>query len=308
VNHLKQKNAMKLKWIYFALAFCSFISSANAQDAANAEVTKMFPEAQCSYTLPGDDWKWADPAILQQHFTDATTLAAAFKTTGLFVALRFNRLKQDERTDPRSLESFEKGLLQSGRMTKRREGKHLSFKGLPTYQIDVTLKNGQECSIRVFIANDKMYQLMVVSLGKLGSDEEIEPTFQGFNLTGQAQNPMRNRTPDEQAFEAGKRAAPFCIVIFMGGLAAFIGLILVVVKLHKREDVYDDERPRHRRRHRRDDDDDDDEIPRRRNPGRDETEHDEDRPPRRRDSRDDEDDRDDEPPRRRRKPRRDDDD
>jgi hypothetical protein len=53
----------------------------------------MFPEAQCSYTLQGNDWKWADPAILQQHFTDATTLAVAFKTTGLFVALRFNQLR-----------------------------------------------------------------------------------------------------------------------------------------------------------------------------------------------------------------------
>jgi len=280
---------MKLKGIYCALVFCGFISSTNAQDAANAEVTKMFPEAQCSYTLPGDDWKWADPAILQQHFADATTLAVAFKPTGLFVALRFNPPKPGEKTDSRRLEGFEAGLLQSGRMTKRREGKHLSFKGLPAYQIDVTLKNGQECSIRVFIANDKMYQLMVISLGKLGSDEEIEPTFQGFNFTGQVQTPMPNRTLDEQAIEDGKKSAPFCILVCLGVIGGFIALIVFVVQLNKRNGIYDDERPRHRRM-RQDDDVDDDEIPRRRNPRRDE------------DDLDDEDNRDDESPGRRRRP------
>ncbi len=283
---------MKLKWIYCSLAFCGVISCANAGDGANVEMTKEFPEAQCSYTLPGDDWKWADPAILQQHFADATTLAVAFKPTGLFVALRFNPLKPGEKTDPKRLEGFETGLLQSGRMTKRREGKHLSFKGLPTYQIDVTLKNGQECSIRVFIANDKMYQLMVISLAKLGSDEEIEPTFQGFNFTELVQNPTHNRTLDEQAIEDGKKSAPFCMLVCMGVIGGFIALIVFVVQLNKRNGIYDDERPRHRRRRRRDDDDD--EIPRRRNPRRDETEY------------DDEDDRDDEPPGRRRRPRRDD--
>jgi hypothetical protein len=122
---------MKLNVIYCALFLCGFISTLNADEPAAVEMTKTFTDAQCSYTLPSEDWKWADPKNLQQQFTDATTVAAAFKTTGLIVTIRFNPLKPGQRTDSKSLESFEMGLLQSGRMTKRREGKHITFKGLP---------------------------------------------------------------------------------------------------------------------------------------------------------------------------------
>lgn len=269
------------------------------------EPVKTFPEAQCSYRLPDDNWKWGNVNAMQQFLADANTVAGAFKTTGVFVAIRYKDQEKHNPPGPRSFESFEWGLLQTGNCRKLRDGRHLTFKGVPAYQMYAVAKNGQEFSIRLFHANDKIYSIFVVSLDKLGSDEEIEPYFQGFNFTNvpvATQPPGANdgvRAADDggvrQAVKDGQGAAP--ALLFM----AIIAVVVVLAVRHSRRndrDSDDDDFPRRRRRRR--DDEDEDDYPRRRRRREDRDSDLDDEEPRRRRSREEDDDAEERPRRRRR--------
>jgi hypothetical protein len=314
---------MIYRLILCASVLFGFLSITNADEDYSAK-TKTFSEPKCSYTLPDEDWKWMDENALErlkQQWPEGKPVTAALKQTGLIIAITFIPERANQRTDAKSLESFELGFLSTGRATKRKEGKHITFKGVPTYQFEATMKNGQELSIRIFFANNKFYQIFAISLGKMPPDDEVERAYQGFNFVENPKIPTQNQNSGHaqtsEAFERGKAAAPCFNCICGLFVVAIVGTIIASVILLNRKkptrDDLDDDRPLLRRRSRRngvdqDEDDGDDEeydAGRRRRSRREDD--DDDRPPRRRRLRDEDEDDDERPPRRRR-PRNDEDD
>ncbi len=165
------------KEVCWFLVFLGIVSPTVAQE------TRTFPEAQCSYTLPGEGWKWLDPQLVQMP--GGKTIAIAKNQKGIAFTLRFDHLKANEKPNSHSYESFESGLLKSGRM-KKVSGEHLSFKGISSYQTDVQTPDGQGSSIRVLYANSRFYYLQIVNaFGRLDPVIEAEPIFQQFNFMGQ---------------------------------------------------------------------------------------------------------------------------
>src|SRR5262245_56089176 len=136
-------------------AFWCSVALCGAASAAGAQETRTFPEAECSYTLPGKDWQWLDPSTVQKP--GGETIVFVHNPNGLRFTIRFHGLKQGQRTDATAFESFEWGLLQTTRM-KKSGSKHISFKGVPSYQIDLTSPEGHGASFRILYANEKSYQ------------------------------------------------------------------------------------------------------------------------------------------------------
>jgi hypothetical protein len=196
---------------------------------AMAQATKTFPEAECSYTLPGEGWEWLDPQLVQGP--GGQTLALAKNQKGIVFTLRFDHLEANEKPNSRSYESFEVGLLESRRMTKQ-GGRHLTFKGIPSYQIDVGMPDGQGGSIRILYANNRFYYLQVVNaFGPLGPETGSEAIFQGFNFTGQPRSMLPSN--EDAAFRRGQefgRAISIFVVIGVTGLI-IVGVVVLAVLL-----------------------------------------------------------------------------
>jgi hypothetical protein len=213
-------------------AICCFLTFFVTAVSAKAQETRSFPEAECSYTLPGNDWEWLDPKLVQ--LPGGKTIAFARNKKGLAFTLRYDPLKANEKPKSNSYESFEFGLLSSGRIQKQ-SSKHLSFKGIASYQIDAKTPEGQGTSIRILYANDRFYHLSVVcAFGPLGPDEETEAVFQGFNFTGEAR-PMLP-TNEDSAFQRGQafgRAVFILMVAGVVGLVSVAAVVLIVFLIRK---------------------------------------------------------------------------
>src|SRR5207249_4005265 len=133
---------------------------------AAGQDTRTFPEAECSYTLPGNDWEWLDPGLIKAGV--GRGLVFAKSTKGLIFNLQFDPLKENEKVTSNAFESFEVGYLRSGQQ-KKRGSRRLTFRGVPSYQIDAELAGGQRNAARIMYANNKFYFLLVTNaFGPLG--------------------------------------------------------------------------------------------------------------------------------------------
>jgi hypothetical protein len=163
------------------------LALAFAASAASAQNTRTFPEAQCSYTLPGNDWEWLDSlnSQLVQKGTGHQSIVFAGTKKGVVVNVRYDHMKPDEKPTPRWHESFESGFLRKSKARKL-AANQLTFKGIPSYQLDVVMPSGQASSCRVMYANNKFYELTIVSAsGPWPAGVDLEAIFQGFNFTNQ---------------------------------------------------------------------------------------------------------------------------
>jgi len=187
---------------------------------AAAQETKALPDEECSYTLPGRDWEWLDPNLAPNGLR---TVLPAKSSSGLGIRVGVQPVTADWKPTPRTYESFEAGMLKSTSLIKT-GAKRLTFKDVPSYQIDAALPGGEGTSTRIFFANDKLYCLQVSnSFGPL-SEGDAETLFQGFNFVG-TPRPIPIPEDTDDAFELGRRASP--------GLTIVIGVAVLCIYLWK---------------------------------------------------------------------------
>ena len=190
--------------------------------AAAAEDARTFPDAECSYTLPSSDWKWLNP---EQIPTAGRTIAFAKSPKGLAIVIGVAQLKPDEKPTARFYEAFEGGMLESGHL-KKIGSENITFKSIPSFQIEASLPTGQGTVTRVLCANERLYCLQVINgLGPLNANVDTDAVFQGFNFIG-TPRPVSTSADVDRAFELGRQAGP--------GLALVVGIVALCIYLLKR--------------------------------------------------------------------------
>ena len=110
-------------------------------------------------------------------------VALARSRNGLLLYLLIGHVT--ERLDSRAYLDYEAVVMSFGQV-KRLGSRHLDFKGVPSYQLDVESTGVRYAgSMRIMYANDKCYHLQVNnSSGDLLTPEECEQVFQGFSFIG----------------------------------------------------------------------------------------------------------------------------
>jgi hypothetical protein len=209
---------------------------------AAGQETRTFPEAECSYTPPGKGWEWLDTGLMQG--LGGKSVVAVQNADGLRFVVRFDYLQKGELTGSKAFEEYEMGMLKSGRL-KKLGSRHGTFRGVPSYQIDLLTPGGQGASIRVLNAHDRFYELHLGNTaGPLDAEADLEPIFQGFNFT---KPPKPNPPPaspesprpahEDVNFRRGQEAALFvssCVgVLFIGGV---VGLIVYLQRRRSADD------------------------------------------------------------------------
>jgi len=215
------------------LAVAAAASAQGTGDASDDYDTRTFPDAECSYSLPAKDWQWIAPnSIPFKRLTMMRPVGIARNRTGLEFYLLVGRVT--ERLDEWAYPDYEAGVMSSGTL-KRLGSRHLDFKGVPSYQLDVESTGVRYAgSMRIMYANDKCYHLQVNrSSGDLPTAEEAEQVFQGFHFIGSPRpmlpphEPLRDN-PDkpERGKWLGTRNGGLMAIILVS--VVFFGICLVV--------------------------------------------------------------------------------
>jgi hypothetical protein len=166
------------------LAVAAAASAQGARVGSDDYDTRTFPDAECSYTLPARDWEWIDPRSFPYNRpTTMHPVALARNRNGHVLYLLIGHAT--ERLDSRAYLDYEAGVMSFGQV-KRLGSRHLDFKGVPSYQLDIESTGVRYAgSMRIMYANDKCYHLQVNnSSGDLLTPEECEQVFQGFSFIG----------------------------------------------------------------------------------------------------------------------------
>jgi hypothetical protein len=144
---------------------------------------RTFQEHECSYILPGDDWEWLDPKLLNPT---GRYLVFCRNDRGTAFSLGVELVKNDEAPTPNSFVTFETRFIASGGY-KKLSGKHISFAGLPSYQFEGEKPGGPGTpgvTERITYANQRLYVLSVINgAGPFDPDVDREKIFGGFRFT-----------------------------------------------------------------------------------------------------------------------------
>jgi hypothetical protein len=204
-------------------AVCCFLAFAWATSSVAAQDTRTFPEAQCSYKLPGNDWEWLDSLnaqVAQKGMGQSIVFAGTKK--GVVINIRFDPLKPDEKPTSRWYESFEVGFFKKTK-AKKLSANQLTFKGVPSYQWDLVMPTGQASSVRALYANNKFYELNIVSAsGPWPTGVDLESIFQGFNFTNQPQPVVM--AEENAAAARGRQVAEAVTMIVTAGAVICLAL------------------------------------------------------------------------------------
>ncbi len=140
--------------------------------------TKDLPQYRCRLTLPDDSWQWQEPPV-------PGAAASAISRDGLSLALLVIRPK---RPTPGLVDAvirgFEQGFLESSQARKV-GGRKLEFRGVPCYELTARVEaQGVDCIVRLFLANDLSYQVMVLGpAGVVRAVPDMEKLFGAFQFS-----------------------------------------------------------------------------------------------------------------------------
>jgi hypothetical protein len=207
---------------YLILASCLVFGAASP---AFAQSKRLFPGAQCSYTLPGPDWEWVGPK--ENPRLAAETLAVARNRAGVMFALQIDPVGRGK-PDRGTYRRFQAGLVLDGKL-KAVGSRHLLIHGVPSYHIDIEGADGQRGSVRAICANDRYYTLHVTTdRGTRPTGEETAAAYQGFEFIGtpRAMVPPDDGADDEDTVhELGQRAGKGVAKMLLGPA----GLVLAII-------------------------------------------------------------------------------
>ena len=205
-----------------ALLVVLMSSHAYAQDA-----TRTFSDQHCTFSLPDDTWTWGQPEAVPK------SLAVATNEKGGAIVLLAISAPKGARLDKTFIEGFESSFLKGGTFAKT-GSKTLSFKGIPSYQLEVKGEEGRiRGIIRVFIARGFCYQVQIVSASGNSPDEAfVETTMRGFSFVkkplAQPARPQRRTTRVGISTHDAYRFSRL-----MGKIAAGCFILIIIVVLLK---------------------------------------------------------------------------
>jgi hypothetical protein len=195
--------------------------------------TRTFPDAECSYTLPAKDWVWLDPrSIPFGRLTMMHPVAMARNRTGFEFYLLVGRVTEE--VNSWTYPSYEAGVMSLGTL-KRLGSRHLDFKGVPSYQLDVE-STGQRYagSMRIMYANDKCYHLQVNhSSGELPKPDQTEQVFQGFDFIGSPRpmlpphEPLRDNPDRPESGQGFNARSGALVALVVASFLFFSGCLIV---------------------------------------------------------------------------------
>ena len=201
-----------------SLALLTMLAGHNPVTAR--ETVKTFPSYQCRYTLPGNNWSWADPATLPNAVCVART------GDGLVFVLSVIPVPAGSIIDASFATGFDPRAYPAGHATKR-GGRLTTFQGLPCYATEGVLEGKATTAVRVVIANGFAYQLQLVgNADPVEKRPDFEDITNGFAFTSPPVAPTPSSTSDpldrgeRLAYKAGQ-VAGYCLLgaLFLGLLA-----------------------------------------------------------------------------------------
>jgi hypothetical protein len=148
---------------------------------AAGQSSRVFPDAQCSFTLPGKDWVWLDPKAGDDIFF-------AQSAAGLIFNVRVTPATPHDTSGRGDFETFEGKMLASGAVQSL-GSRRLDFNGFPSLRMGVVTAKGFHGSLRLVRANDRLYLLTVIRAGVAPTDDEEAAILKGFVITGQRPSP-----------------------------------------------------------------------------------------------------------------------
>jgi len=159
---------------------------------------RSFPEANCAFSLPGQDWEWLDPKKAPTLGT--TALAYARNRTGVSFWLKVYPVPVGTGVGPGSYENWER---QSAVKWTTVSSKHFEFKGVPAYQVNYRTTDSKALGRFVVVyADNRRYVLgMQTSHAELGPDADA--VFDKFAFLNPP-NSMMDRYEEKPPAAAGK--------------------------------------------------------------------------------------------------------
>jgi hypothetical protein len=179
---------------------------------AAGQSTRVFPDAQCSYTLPGKDWVWLAPK------TDEVALAQS--TTGLLFSIHVKPATPDDESGRRDFDRFETDVVAAGAV-RSRDSRRMEFNGFPSLRIEVVTDKELHGSMRLIRANDRLYQLTILHALRTPTADEETAILKRFRFTGQPAPPDE---PDDDSGWVPRRVPRGVIFVLTPA-----GLVMMVI-------------------------------------------------------------------------------
>jgi hypothetical protein len=223
---------MTFKATCCSLAFLAAASPATSQGPridVGGPQTRSFDQCAFSFTLPATEWEWSDR--LPVHYEKV--IASARTRTGLSLILRCGPVQPTKIVSEGSYADAETQMIESGQW-KNVGSRHLTFKGVPAYWLDLeSTRDGHGQTVLFFYSDNKAYRLQFINdQGPVG--EEAESIFNGFNFIG-APRPMLppHRDGDDRDLgekdRAAKTLAPEQRFAASGGLIVALGFTAMLL-------------------------------------------------------------------------------
>jgi hypothetical protein len=163
---------------------------------AGPDLGRSFPDVNCAFSLPGKDWEWLDPA--KAPASNYRPVAFARSRSGAKFWLKVRPMAAGEAVGPDSYENLERSLISKSHTWTRVGSKHITFKGVPAFQIDFQLKESKACGRFVFLfADNRSYMLAVQTPGaELGPEADtILDRFTFLNPPQPMMRPQKEKPP-----------------------------------------------------------------------------------------------------------------
>jgi hypothetical protein len=127
---------------------------------AGPTIGRSFPDANCAFSLPDADWEWLDPRKAPPPAEQA--VAFARNKSGVYFWLRIHAIAAGEGVGPTSYENLEKRSTAGNHNWTKVSSKHVTFKGIPAFQIDGRQKENKSAGrFLFFFADNRAYVLCV---------------------------------------------------------------------------------------------------------------------------------------------------
>ncbi|HJZ91544.1 MAG TPA: hypothetical protein VKE40_11775 [Gemmataceae bacterium] len=184
-----------------------------------AENVKAFPTYKCQYTLPGNDWSWAEPPSGVQ--ADCMARSGG----GLVFILIVSPFPVDRVIDLKAVSEFDQGINRVV-AAKKQGGRITIFRGLPCYQSEWVADRKLTAAIRVVAANGLSYGLLLC--GKTDPVEkrpDFEAIMNGFEFTSPPVPHSAAATdPNERIAKISQRAGE--VGVYCLAAALVLGLLV----------------------------------------------------------------------------------
>jgi hypothetical protein len=157
-----------------------FLLAVAATSSAGPIIGRSFPDANCAYSLPVQDWEWLDPNQAPRPSEHA--IAHARDKSGVSFWLIVETVTAGQGVGPASYENLEKQLLERHNNWTKVSSKHVMFKGVPAFEINFRQKGNKSAGRFLFLFADNRAYLLAVETPAAELGPEADAIFDRFTF------------------------------------------------------------------------------------------------------------------------------